>query len=67
MVTPEPRYVSPKEFVEQIGGRINLDTVYREIAAGRLPAVRVSKRKFLIPVDALDRMLEASSDHVGQS
>ena len=49
--------LSVREFTESFGGRLSSGAVYRAIAHGRLPHVRMGRRLF-IPVTALDRMLE---------
>lgn len=49
--------LSVREFTESFGGRLSSGAVYRAIAGGRLPHVRMGRRLF-IPVTALDRMLE---------
>jgi excisionase family DNA binding protein len=59
--TEERRYVSVREFMEALGGRLSKNTVYEAIAAGTIPSIRVGRR-ILVPSDALDRMLEAQND-----
>ena len=49
--------LSVREFTESFGGRLSSGAVYRAIAGGRLPHIRMGRRLF-IPVTALDRMLE---------
>ena len=49
------RYLTPKQFIDEKG--IPRNTVYTGIADGSIPSIRISKRKLLIPEDALDRML----------
>lgn len=49
--------LSVREFTESFGGRLSSGAVYRAIADGRLPHIRMGRRLF-IPVTALDRMLE---------
>ena len=49
--------LSVREFTESFGGRLSSGAVYRAIAGGRLPHIRMGRRVF-IPVTALDRMLE---------
>ena len=48
-------FLTPKEF----GAAVNLSlaTVYRGVHDGSIPSVRISKRKILIPEDALERGL----------
>jgi excisionase family DNA binding protein len=59
--TEQKAYISVKEFLEALGGRLSKNTVYQAIADGAIPSVRISKR-ILVPADALDRMLEAQAD-----
>jgi excisionase family DNA binding protein len=49
--------LSVREFTESFGGRLSSGAIYRAIADGRLPHIRMGRRLF-IPVTALDRMLE---------
>ena len=51
-------YISVKEFLQQLDGRLSKNTVYEQIASGVIPSVRISRR-ILIPADAMDRMLAA--------
>ena len=59
------RYITVKEFLEAIEGRLSRNAVYAAIAARTLPSVRVGRR-ILLPEDALDRMLaEQATAHLG--
>ena len=49
------RFITPKEFIEKTD--LPRNTVYIAIKDGSIPSVRISKRKILIPEDALDRLL----------
>ena len=51
-------YITVKEFMEALGGRLSKNTVYAGIKAGTIPSVKISRR-ILIPSNALDLMLEA--------
>ena len=51
-------YISVQEFLDALDGRLSKNTVYKAIAEGEIPHVRISRR-ILIPVNALDQMLEA--------
>ena len=50
-------YVSVGKLLESLDGLLSKNSVYQAIAAGTIPSVRVGRR-ILVPVDALDRMLE---------
>jgi excisionase family DNA binding protein len=54
-------YISVKEFLESLDGRIGKNTVYEAIAARTIPSLRIGRR-ILIPADALDQMLETQND-----
>ena len=53
------RYLTPKEFMQE--KKLPRNTVYTGLADGSIPSIRISKRKILIPEDALDRMLAGQS------
>ena len=53
-------YIMVKEFLQQLEGRLSKNTVYEQIAAGTIPSVRIGRR-ILLPVDALDKALEAQA------
>ena len=55
-------YITVKEFLRQLDGRLSRNTVYEQIAAGSIPSIRIGGR-ILIPSDALDLMLAAQADH----
>ncbi len=48
-------FLTPKEFMEKY--KLARSTVYEGIRDGSIPSVRISKRKILIPADALERKL----------
>ena len=58
MTHTQTRFITPKEFIERTD--LPRNTVYLGLKDGSIPSVRISKRKILIPEDALDRMLAAS-------
>ena len=55
------RYISVKEFLQQLDGRLSKNTVYEAIAAGSIPSVRIGRR-ILVPSDALDLVLGAQAE-----
>lgn len=55
MTHTQTRFITPKEFIERTD--LPRNTVYLGLKDGSIPSVRISKRKILIPEDALDRML----------
>ncbi len=55
----ERRYFGVEEFVTEVrrqGAPLSRNVAYAAVRAGTIPSVRVGKR-YMIPVDALDRML----------
>ena len=69
MAATEPRtYVSVREFLQAVDGRLSRNLVYAAIADGTIPSVRIRKR-ILVPSDAFDRVLETQerrlSDIIG--
>ena len=48
-------FITPKEFGAAVG--LSLATVYKGVRDGSIPSVRISKRKILIPENALERRL----------
>jgi excisionase family DNA binding protein len=54
-------YISVREFLDSLDGRLSKNTVYEAIAAGIIPSIRIARRRILVPADALDRMLEEQS------
>jgi excisionase family DNA binding protein len=50
------RFLSPTEFTKLKG--LTRSTVYEAIRDGSLPHIRLSKRKILIPEDALERRMK---------
>ena len=53
-------FISVKEFIESLDGRLSKNSVYAAIERGDLEAVRLGRRLFL-PRDALSRALRAQS------
>ena len=51
----QTRFITPKEFIERTG--LARNTVYNGLRDGSIPSVRISRRKILVPSDALDRLL----------
>ncbi len=51
-MTDERRFLTPAEAASEL--RVSTDTVLRLIAAGTLPAIRVSPRVIRIPVPAFE-------------
>ena len=51
-------WIPVPEFLRRNKGRVDKNLVYREIAAGRLPAIRVGSKKILIRADAFDVLFE---------
>ena len=54
------RYVSVREFIETLRGRLSKNSVYQAIVAGTIPSIRIGRR-ILVPSDALERVLEAQA------
>ena len=52
----QQRYLKPVEVASIL--RLNPNTVYIWIRAGKIPAVKISKRKFLIDREALTKFME---------
>lgn len=57
LVNGHSGYISVQEFLDALDGRLSKNTVYKAIAEGEIPHVRISKR-ILIPTNALEQMLE---------
>jgi excisionase family DNA binding protein len=55
-----PRFYSVAQVAEMFG--MSTMTVYRAIAAGEFPAVRIRGR-LIVPAKALDAMVDAALDH----
>ena len=53
-------WLTGAEFLVRNKGRIGRTKFYDLLAEGTIPSVRIG-RKFLVPANALDRMLEAQS------
>ena len=53
------RFLTPKEFM--VAKYLSRNTVYQGLQDGSIPSVRISKRKILIPEDALERKLEQNT------
>ena len=49
------RYLTPKEFM--LENNLSRTTVYEAISKNSIPFIRISRRKILIPEDALDQLL----------
>ena len=58
--TAQTRFLTPKEFMA--ARNLPRNTVYEGIKDGTIPSIRISKRKILIPEDALERLLVGQSD-----
>ena len=56
MPTTQPNFLTVREFVEALGGRISQSVVYSAIKREEIPYVTIGRRK-LIPKDALTQML----------
>ncbi|MGH3659000.1 MAG: helix-turn-helix domain-containing protein [Micromonosporaceae bacterium] len=54
--TAERKWLSIAEAAEQLG--LGQMTLYRVIAAGRFPAVRISEGRIVVPARALDELAE---------
>jgi len=52
----QTKFLTPKQFME--ARNLTRNTVYEGIKNGTIPSVRISKRKILIPEDALERLLQ---------
>ena len=52
------RFLTPREFMEKTG--LPRNTVYSGIRDGSIPSVKISKRKILVPEDALEIKLDAA-------
>ena len=53
-------YVSVKEFLETVDGRLSKNLVYAAIRDGTIPSCRIGRR-ILVPSDALDQALETQN------
>ena len=56
--------ISVRDASSRLG--ISAGTCWAMIRAGRIPAVRISPRRVVIPVAALERMLDAAGPHTSQ-
>ena len=54
----QPHFLTPKQFMAATN--LPRNTVYEGIKDGTIPSIRISKRKILIPEDALERRLAES-------
>ena len=54
-------YITVKEFLLPLEGKLSRGFVYKQIAAGNIPSIRIGGR-ILIPSDALDLMLAAQAE-----
>jgi len=59
-------FLTVREFVEALGGRISQSVVYSAIKRGEIPYVTIGRRK-LIPEDALTQMLAWPSNGANAS
>ena len=59
-------FLTVREFVEALGGRISQSVVYSAIKRGEIPYVTIGRRK-LIPKDALTQMLAWPSNGANAS
>ena len=59
MPTTQPTFITVREFIEALGGRVSKNTVYSAINRGEIPCVFIGRRR-LIPEDALTQMLSWS-------
>ena len=59
MSTNQQTFLTVREFVQALGGRVHQNTVYSAINRGEIPCVFVGRRR-LIPEDALTQMLSWS-------
>ena len=66
MPTTQPNFLTVREFVEALGGRISQSVVYSAIKRGEIPSVRIGRR-WLIPEDALTQMLWWPSNETNAS
>ena len=53
------KFVSVREFIE--ANHLSRNTVYQGIRDGTIPSIRISKKKILVPIDALQRMLDSTN------
>ena len=51
------KYLTVKEFLVLVNGKLSRNSVYQAIARNELPHLKIG-RKILIPEDALDRLLD---------
>ena len=58
--TPLTPFLTPKQFMAATN--LPRNTVYQGLSDGSIPSIRISKRKILIPANALERRL-AESGH----
>ena len=58
MLNQPIEWIPVPEFLRRNKGRVDKNLVYREIAAGRLPAIRIGPKKILIRADAFDVLFE---------
>ena len=65
MATQTTEWITVPEFLRRNKGRVDKNLVYREIAAGNLPAIRIGPKKLLIRADAFDLLLERNQDRLG--
>ena len=56
MPANQQKFITVREFIEALGGRVSKNTVYTAINRGEIPCVFIGRRR-LIPEDALTQML----------
>ena len=57
MPANQQKFITVREFIEALGGRVSKNTVYSAINRGEIPCVFIGRRR-LIPEDALTQMLK---------
>ena len=55
------KFVSVREFIE--ANHLSRNTVYQGIRDGTIPSIRISKKKILVPIDALERILDSAKQY----
>ena len=56
MPANQQKFITVREFIEALGGRVSKNTVYAALRRKEIPSVRIGRR-WLIPEDALTQML----------
>ena len=57
----EVEFVTPTVFLALHKGKFGRNTLYNWLAEGKLPHLKISSRKILIPENAFERMLAAEA------